>query len=292
MEPGKRQHFRLPVQSPVAFKIIRGKNLDERTPPLSGMIKDISLGGLQFGTNTLNHEELYIFNEFERTKDRAFKPNLLLIKFSLPGEEKPFIIYCQPRWNDRGDLVDAYDFYIGVKFIKVKQEDLARLRDYIQTHSNEEELKNFYQQKKEEDRRKKTEEILIQKYVLAAIPISYQIISSKEGKKSRPLNAVTRNLSAFGLCAQVEDMDVDGIHMVFNDTPLNRNSLQVEIVIPNQKPFSVIGEVRWFERISGEGKYNYNVGIKFLKISEKDVKTIVEFIKDKPEDFSGVSRRG
>ncbi len=68
MEPGKRQHYRLPIQSPVAFKIIRGKNPDERTPPLNGMIKDISLGGLQFGTNTLNHGDLYIFNEFERTQ--------------------------------------------------------------------------------------------------------------------------------------------------------------------------------------------------------------------------------
>ena len=292
MEPGVRQHYRLPIQSPVAFKIIRGKNLDERTPPLNGMIKDISLGGLQFATNTLNHGDLFIFNEFERTRDRAFKPNLLLVKFSLPGEEQPFIIYCQPRWNDRGDIVDTYEFYIGVKFIKVKPEDLARLQDYIQKHSNEEELKNFYQQKQQADRRRKTEEILIQKYVLVALPIRYQIISPKEGKKSRPINAVTRNLSAFGLCAQVENMDADDIHMVFNDTPLNRNTIQLEIAIPKQQPFSVIGEVRWFERVSGEGKYNYNVGIKFLKISEKDIKTIVEFIKDKPEDLSGVSRRG
>ena len=87
-------------------------------------------------------------------------------------------------------------------------------------------------------------------------------------------------------------MEADGIHMVFNDTPLNRNTIQLEISIPTQQPFSVIGEVRWFERGSGGGKYNYNVGIKFLKISEKDIKTIVEFIQDKPEDLSGVSRRG
>lgn len=292
MELGKRQHYRLPIQGPVAFKIIRGKNPDERTPPLNGVIKDISLGGLQFGTNTLNHGELYIFNEFERLRDQAFKPNILLVRFSLPGEEEPFIIYCQPRWSDRGDLMDTYEFYIGVKFIKAKPEDLTRLQNYIRKNGNEEELKNFYQQKKEEDRKRKTEEILIQKYVLAALPIRYQIISSKEGKKSRAINAVTRNLSAFGLCAQVESMDTDNIHMVFDDTPLNRNTIQLEIAIPKQQPFSVIGEVRWFERVSGEEKYKYNVGIKFLKISEKDVRTIVEFIRDKPEDLSGVSRRG
>ena len=292
MESGERQHYRLPVHSPVAFKIIRGKNLGERTPPLNGMLKNISVSGLRFGTNTLNHGGLYIFNEFERTRDRYFKPNLLLVRFALPEEETPFIIYCQPQWSDRGDLVDDYDFYIGVKFIRSKPEDLLRIRDYIHQHGDENELKNFYQQKKKEYRRKKTEEILIQKYVLAALPIRYQIISSKENKKSRAINAVTRNLSAFGLCAQVEDIDADGIHMVFNDTPLNRNTLQLEIAFPKQQPLSVIGEVRWFERVSGEGKYNYNVGIKFLKISEKDIKTIVDFIRDKPEDSSGVSRRG
>ncbi len=87
-------------------------------------------------------------------------------------------------------------------------------------------------------------------------------------------------------------MDVDGMHMLINDTPLNRNTLQIEIANPGQQTFSVTGEGRWFERMSDEGKYNYNVGIKFLRISEKDVKTIVEFIKDKPEDLSVVSRSG
>jgi hypothetical protein len=51
----------------------------------------------------------------------------------------------------------------------------------------------------------------------------------------------------------------------YNDTPLNRNTVQIEIAIPGQQPFSVIGEVRWFERVSEKGKYHYNVGIKFLK---------------------------
>lgn len=291
MEPGKRQHFRLDIKSPLAFKIIRGKNLEEKSPPLNGMIKDISVGGLQFGTNTLHHEDLYIFNEFERTRDFNFKPNLLLVRFFLPEEENPFVMYGQPRWSGRGDLVDPYEYYIGVKFVKVKKEDLIRLQAYIQKHSNEEELKNFYQQKKEGERRKKTEEIMIQKYALATLPIRYQIICAKGGKRSRVVNASTRNLSVFGLCAKVGDMDVDGINMIFDTTPLNRNTLQLEIAIPKQKPLCVTGEVRWFERISGEEKYNYNVGIKFLKISENDLKAIVEFIKDKPDDTSGAIRR-
>jgi hypothetical protein len=292
MEPENRQHYRLPVQRPVYFKILRGKNLDERTPPLSGMIKNISLGGIQFGTNTLNHGDLHIFNEFERTIGQTFRPNLLLVKFSLPEEKEPFIIFCHPRWSARGDLVDPYEFYIGVKFIKAKSEDLERLRDYIYKNSNEAELKNFYHQKNKSDRKKKTEEILIQKYVLAALPIRYQIISAKDGKMSLPVNAVTRNLSAFGLCAQVENMDMGGIHMVFNDNPINRNTLHLEILISRHKTLSVIGEVMWFERVSGKENYNYNVGVKFLKISEKDIKTIVDFLRDKPEDLSVVSRRG
>ena len=291
MEPGKRQDFRLGIKTPLAFKIIRGKNLEEKSPPLNGMIKDISVGGLQFGTNTLNHEDLYIFNEFERARDRNFKPNLLLIRFFLPEEENPFVMYGQPRWSGQGDLVDPYEFYIGVKFVKIKKEDLTSLQAYIQKHGDEEELKNFYQQKEEGERRKKAEEIMIQKYVLATLPIRYQIICARGEKRSRVVNALTRNLSVLGLYAKVEDMDVDGINMIFDTTPVNRNTLQLEIAIPKQKPLCVTGEVRWFERISWEGKYNYNVGIKFLKISENDLKAIVEFIKDKPDDTSGAFRR-
>jgi len=291
MEPEDRKYFRLPVQTPLVFKIIRGKNPEEKSPPFSGTLKDISLGGIQFGTNTLNYGELYVFNEFERTRDRDFKPNLLLVKFSLPGEGEPFIIYCHPRWSGQGDLVDTFDFYIGARYAKIKKEDILRLQAYIQGHGDENALQRFYHQKKEDDRKRKTEEILIQKYVRATLPIRYQIISTDGEKKSRPVNAVTYNLSAFGLCAQVEDIDVDGLHMVFNDSPMKRNTLQIEISIPAQQTFTIIGEVRWFERISGKSKYNYTVGIKFLKVSEKDIKTIVEFIKDKPDDESKVVRR-
>jgi hypothetical protein len=136
------------------------------------------------------------------------------MKFSLPEQEEPFIIYCQPVWSNRGDIVDANEFYIGVKFAKVKPEDLVRLHEYIQFHSKEEELKKFYQQKEVATRKKKTEEVMTPKYALAALPIRYQIISSREGKRSRLISAKTLNLSVFGLCAQVETIDVDGLHMV------------------------------------------------------------------------------
>ena len=168
---------------------------------------------------------------------------------------------------------------------------MERLKKYIYKHTDEKELQKFYLQIKEEERKKKTEELDIQKYAVAVLPIRYQIVSGKDKVKSQWANALTRNMSVAGLCARVEDMDVDGLHMVFNENPLNRNTVNVEICLPKQKPINIIGEVRWFERLTGEGKYNYNVGIKFLKISDSDIDNIIEFIKDKPDDRSENVRR-
>lgn len=292
MKTGQRQYYRLSIQTPIAFKIIRGKNPEEKTPPLKGMLKDISLGGLQFGTNTMNYGDLYIFNEFERMRDREFKPNLLLIKFSLSGEGEPFIVYCQPRWSGQGDLVDPFDFYVGAQFIRAKKEDLLRIRDYIQRHGDEKALEMYAQKTKVDERRKRASEIQLQKYALASLPMRYQIVSGQSGATSRLVNALTRNISITGLSALIEAIDIDGIHIVFDKTPLKRNTILLEVSIPGQnKPLAVKGEVRWFERLTGEGRHNYQVGIRFLNISENDKNIIAEYIQDKPGDVSGVIRR-
>ena len=292
MVPGNRKHYRLSIKSPLAFKIIKGKNPEEKSPPFKGMLKDISLGGLQFGTNILNYKGLYVFNEFEMKQDLNFKPNLLLIKFTLPGEKDPFIVYCHPRWYSQGDLVDPFEYYIGARYIRITKADLLRISNYIRRHGDIEDLRKYYQKRKGEETKGKVQEVEPQKYAVAVVPLRYRIISGQSRKQSRPKEAKTRNLSITGLCAMVETMDIDNLNMVFDDTPLKRNSILLEIFIPGQeKPLTAIGEVRWFERSkSSESKYNYHVGIKFLKITEKDKSIIAEYIKDKPEEVTELKR--
>ena len=293
MLPKKRTYYRLAVESPLVFKIIRGKNPEEMSPPLKGMVKDISVGGLQFGTNVVNHEKLFIFNEFEMRRDEEFKSNFLLLKFSLPGEEKPCIVYCQPQWYGQGDLVDPFEYNIGAKYFQGTKEDLVRLRNYIQEHGDKNDLQTYVQKRKERERKEqlpgKIDGFLQQKYALASIPLRYKIISGQDGRQTRSQEAETRNISVSGLCARVEAMDIDDLHMVFDETPVKRNTIVLEIFIPGEeKPLPAIGEVRWFERAIAETRYHYNVGIRYLKIAEKDKHVIAKYIDDKPTDVTSL----
>jgi hypothetical protein len=133
------------------FKILSGKNPQEQSPALKGELKDISLGGIQFGTSVLRHEKLYIFNEFERKHGAGFKPNEILVKFSLPGEKTPFVLQCLPRWYAEGFLSDPYQYYIGAQHTRAKTGDVSRLRHFILTHGDREEVQKSAQEKKREE---------------------------------------------------------------------------------------------------------------------------------------------
>lgn len=295
MATGKRKHYRLALRTPAVFRIVSGKNPQDRSSPLKGEVKDISMGGIQFGTSVLRHEKLYIFNEFERSHNAGFKPNEVLIKFSLPGEKTPFVLQCRPRWYAEGFLTDPYQYYVGAQYTRATAGDVTRLRHFILTHGDREEVKKYAQKRKREESkgtRESTVESQGSRYVLATLPIRYCIVNEHIQKTSRTLSALTKNLSLSGLCARVEAMETDNLHMVFDESPIKRNVIKMELTIPGLKePLALVGEVRWFERTAGEDRYQYNVGIKFLKITEKDKLALAEYLKDKPEDTARMRRR-
>lgn len=293
MFPGKRKYYRLSIEVPCAFKIIKGKNPEEVSPPLKGVVKDVSLEGLQFVTDTLHHANLFIFNEFEKGQDPDFKPNFLLIKFFFPGEEEPFILYGMPRWWSEADLSESFDYQIGVRYMRARKEDLLRLKNSIDRHGDKEKLSIYAQKKQEDDEKKaladKIAQVPASKYGVAVLPMRYKIISGKDGKESRYRGGMTRNLSLSGLCAGVETMTIDNFHMAFDQDPLKRNTILLEITIPGQtQPVTTLGEARWFELSNSQDRYKYDVGIKFLKISERDKYKIAQYISHKPEARTGV----
>jgi c-di-GMP-binding flagellar brake protein YcgR len=292
---GKRKHYRLSLSTPAMFKIVSGKDPQEQSPALKGELKDISLGGIQFGTSVLRHEKLYIFNEFERKQGAGFKPNEILVKFSLPGEEKSFVLQCLPRWYAEGFLTDPHQYYIGAQYTRAKTGDGSRLRHFILTHGDREEVQKYAQKRKREESKSEFQSKVgpqANKYARVTLPIRYRIVSEHTQKQSRTLSALAKNLSLNGLCAQVEAIEADDLHMVFDESPLKRNLIQLDLTVPGHKqPVTILGEVRWFERTASEDRYQYNVGIKFLKIAENDRLTIADYIKDKPEDTARISRR-
>jgi hypothetical protein len=285
---GKRKHYRLSVECPCTFTIIRGKEPEEMSPALTGLLQDISPEGLQFMADVLRHERLSIFNEFEKADDPLYKPNLLLLQFSLPAEDEVLSVLGKPQWWTQADLGEPFDYHIGMRFMGTKEAAVLRLGAYIEKHGNSRDLESYARKQKEENHRKalaeKTAAVPVSKYGVAGLPMRFRIVSGKDGKESRSVRALTRNLSVAGLCAGVETTQVDDLHMAFDQDPLMRNKILLEISIPGQtQPVSAIGEVRWVELSTSGDRYKYDAGIKFLRISDQDKYKIAQYIKDKPE---------
>jgi hypothetical protein len=280
MLPGKRKYYRLDIESPLAFKIIRGENPKETSPLLEGMLKNISVGGLNFGTDLLHYGGLHIFNESEINEDLEFKPNSLLLKFRLPGKEKPLTFHCQPRWYAQGGLGDSFDYHIGAKYLRGAKEDILLIRDYIQKHGDKKELSRYAQNTKEVATGEAAER-RAERRELSTLRLRYKIISPQSGK-SPTMEAVGRDIAVGGICARVKSMSIDGINMTFDKNPTSQNRIFLEIFIPgHSKPLTAIGEVRWFERSTVNDAYNYDVGIEFTKISQNNRKIIANHVKNK-----------
>ena len=143
---------------------------------------------------------------------------------------------------------------------------------YIQKHGDRKELAKYSQRKRAYKETKKEppysiDSTLQQKRALTTVSLRYKIISHENKKQSRFVEAVTHNLSLTGLCAKIKSMDIDNLNMVFDKNPVMMNSIVLEIFIPGHTvPMNALGVVRWFQKSSGKGAYNYLVGIRFLKI--------------------------
>ena len=293
----RRSFYRLTTEGPVRYKIVTGENSEGKSPSYKGLLKDVSLGGVRFGTNTLDHERLSIFDDYKKKQDKEYRPKELLMQFSFPGEKESFFSYCRPQWYDQADLADPFDYYVGAKYTRGRKADLLLMHSYIQKHGDKKELARYSQKKKEKKERENESKYTIdsnlqQKRVLSTLPLRYKIISGEKKRQSRFEKAVTYNLSVTGFCAKVKNMDIDDLNMVFDKTPIMPNSTALEILIPGQtKPVTPLGEVRWFQKLPSVGNYNYLVGIRFLRIAERDKSIIADHIKDKPDEDIGVIPR-
>ena len=293
----RRDYYRLPVEGPMLFKIVKGEDPEEESPSYKGLLKDVSLGGVRFGTNRLNHGNKYIFAGPKERHAEEYKPQELLMHFSLPGEKGSFFSYCRPQWHDEADLADPFDYYVGAKYTRGRKADFLLMHSYIQKHADKEDLTKYSQRKKEIKKRKEESKFIIdasllQKRAVAAVPLRYKIISYDKRKESRFEEAETHNLSLTGICAKVKDTDVDDLNMAFDKTPAMPNSIALEVGIPGQKgPVKALGEVRWSQKSALGSKYHFLVGIRFLRITERDKSIIADFIKDKPDEDTGAIPR-
>lgn len=116
---------------------------------------------------------------------------------------------------------------------------------------------------------------------VAILTLRYKVVSGwDKNKASKVVLGIVENISMDGLCLKTNTLEIDGLHVSFDDTPLVRNKLRIELDLPNSRnTINIDGEVEWYEKEHGKNRDFYNVGVSFVKLKDEDRKTLKEYIK-------------
>lgn len=109
--------------------------------------------------------------------------------------------------------------------------------------------------------------------------MKYLVISGKDEMKiSRSLDAKVEDLSLSGLVFQTPSMRVDDLHLSYDESPVLRNKLTMEIDLPNQRKVTAIGEVSWYERSFVSKDAFYHVGVAFKEMTPEDRNVLRDYL--------------
>lgn len=109
--------------------------------------------------------------------------------------------------------------------------------------------------------------------------MKYLVISGKDEMKiSRSLEAKVEDLSLSGLVFQTPTMRVDDLHLSYDESPVLRNKITMEIDLPNQRKVTAIGEVSWYERSLVSKDVFYHVGVAFKEMSPEDRSVLRDYL--------------
>lgn len=112
----------------------------------------------------------------------------------------------------------------------------------------------------------------------AMLKIKFRIV--REGPKpemSELVEGDIRNLSIEGLAMETSIVEVDGLHVSYNELPGPKNRIYLQWDLPGEKSIKAVGETIWYERVSGS-KPLFAVGIRFVEISKESSQLLKDYL--------------
>lgn len=110
--------------------------------------------------------------------------------------------------------------------------------------------------------------------------VRYRIIRGGDREKiSRTIEGQTKDISLGGMCLQTNVLEINGLHIYIDPNNIYQNVLQLEIDIPFcDEKIKTLGKVAWYNLSTRRRKYQYDVGIVFLEMSDKGEKNLNRFL--------------
>jgi hypothetical protein len=115
----------------------------------------------------------------------------------------------------------------------------------------------------------------------ASLPVTFQVINCLDTKKRSALTeAVLRDISKGGLSFFTPEARIDGLHVSYDASPMQRNYLLIEVAFPPPYgPVMVLGQCVWFERGFEEARDSFAVGVEFQRFKDDGEEILSRYIK-------------
>jgi hypothetical protein len=114
--------------------------------------------------------------------------------------------------------------------------------------------------------------------MFAKNPVRFFVVSDgKETLVSEHVEAKIRDLTLEGLALETPQIKVSGLHISYNDHPLNKNRLYLQWELPTGKLIKAVGQTIWYERASA-AKPIFVIGLRFVNMSQDDKLVLKDFL--------------
>lgn len=123
------------------------------------------------------------------------------------------------------------------------------------------------------------------------IKVRFLVVSGKdEMKVSRSVDARPDDINESGVFFQTTSMIIDELHLSYDESPLIRNKLIVELELPNQpKRIRSLAEVSWYERSLVSQKEVFHVRANFKEMSHEDREILKAFLLETKKSSERIS---
>jgi hypothetical protein len=115
----------------------------------------------------------------------------------------------------------------------------------------------------------------------ASIDLEFHVWDAVEEKPlTRKVQGRLTNISPKGACLQTNQPLIDGYHLMRDNDLEGGTPLILDLpASPEGQPFTIKSQVLWYNRISPEGPFHFNVGLKFIDLSPTERKQLEDLIR-------------
>jgi len=121
--------------------------------------------------------------------------------------------------------------------------------------------------------------------------LKFLVVSGKdEMKLSRTVDAYMEDINQSGILFRTGSMIIDDLHLSYDESPLLRNRLIIELELPNvERKIKALAEVAWYERSLVSRDEIYHIGANFKEMSDEDREILKNYLLETKKVTESIS---